>query len=143
VRGDGERLREIAIASKGLWGHDPVRVHDWASGLDLSDKRLQESESYVAEVGGRAVGWVEVLPAENGVCVLDHLWVEPAWVDKGVGSRLFGFAASRGARLGGRTMEWEAEPNATGFYEKMGGRFSHTTLTQWGREVPVMQIDLE
>ena len=36
---------------------------------------------------------------------------------------MFRFAADRGRQLGASRMEWEAEPNAVGFYERMGGRY--------------------
>jgi hypothetical protein len=39
-------------------------------------------------------------------------------------------------------MEWEAEPNALGFYRKMGGRHLRTDITEWGREGSVMGLDL-
>jgi hypothetical protein len=40
-------------------------------------------------------------------------------------------------------MEWEAEPNALGFYEKMGGRFLRDSEpTEWDRVIPVMCVDL-
>jgi hypothetical protein len=39
-------------------------------------------------------------------------------------------------------MEWEGEPNAVGFYERMGGRRVRTVTSEWGRELPVMAVDL-
>jgi hypothetical protein len=40
-------------------------------------------------------------------------------------------------------MEWEAEPNAIGFYEKMGGRFVRDgEPSAWGRVNAVLGIDL-
>src|SRR5207247_10253115 len=54
---------------------------------------------------------------------LDDLWVEPKWIGTRIGSRLFRHAAGRGEQLGASRMEWEAEPNAIGFYEKLGGRY--------------------
>jgi hypothetical protein len=40
-------------------------------------------------------------------------------------------------------MEWEAEPNAIGFYEKMGGAYVRDgDLSAWDRVNPVMGLDL-
>ncbi len=36
---------------------------------------------------------------------------------------MFRFVAERGRQLGASRLEWEAEPNAVGFYERMGGRY--------------------
>jgi len=140
--GEGERLREITAAAKGFWGYDPVRVREWAAALDLSPGRLAAACAYVAELDRRAVAWAEILPPAGGVCVLEHLWVEPALIRRGLGSLLFRFAAGRARELGATALEWEAEPNALGFYRALGGRHLRTEITEWGREGSVMGIDL-
>jgi hypothetical protein len=40
-------------------------------------------------------------------------------------------------------MEWEADPNAVPFYERMGGRRVGETTGDWGRPLPVMRLELE
>ncbi|HEY2788837.1 MAG TPA: GNAT family N-acetyltransferase [Gaiellales bacterium] len=140
--GEGERLREITTAAKGFWDYDPARVREWGAALDLSPGRLATAYAYVAELDGRAVAWAEILPPAGGVCVLEHLWVDPALIRRGLGSRLFEFAAERARELGATALEWEAERNALGFYRMMGGRHLRTEITEWGREGSVMGIDL-
>jgi GNAT superfamily N-acetyltransferase len=139
---EGERLREIAIAAKSHWGYDVDRVREWAAMGDFSATGLLQKNVYVAAVGGRAVGWAAAI--ERGdVWWLDDLWIEPGWIGKGIGSRLFRHAAERGRRAGAARMEWEAEPNALGFYEKMGGRqVRDGEASVWGRVNAVMGIDL-
>ena len=69
--------------------------------------------------------------------------MEPEWIAKGIGSLLFRHAVERAIRLGGKQLEWEAEPNAVGFYEKLGGRYLRDSEPSlWGRVIPVMGIDL-
>lgn len=139
---EGERLREIAIASKSYWGYDIDRVRDWAAMGDFSPEGLGKKETYVAEVDGRAAGWVALIP-KGDVCWLDDLWVAPEWIGTGIGSRLFRHAAECGRRLGASRMEWEAEPNALGFYEKMGGSYLRESAPSvWGRPITVMGVDL-
>ena len=49
----------------------------------------------------------------------------------------------RARELGAERMEWEAEPNSVGFYEKLGARRLHDSApTEWGRVVPVMGVDI-
>ena len=137
---EGERLREITAAAKGVWGYDPGLVRAWAGSLDLSPGRLGAAHVFVADVDGRAIGWAEILPPEGGVCVLEHLWVEPAHMRRGAGSQLFRRSAERAAGLGATALEWEAEPNALGFYARMGGRPVRTTTSEWGRDLTVMGV---
>jgi GNAT superfamily N-acetyltransferase len=84
-----------------------------------------------------------VILLEGSTAVLDELWVEPGWIGQGVGSRLFRFVAAHATDLGATRMEWEADPNAVGFYERMGGRYLRDgEPSEWGRILPVMGIDL-
>ncbi|MDP9224116.1 MAG: GNAT family N-acetyltransferase, partial [Actinomycetota bacterium] len=97
---------------------------------------------YVAENNGSAIGWGALIP-KSQVCWLEDLWVEPGWIGKGVGSLLFRHAVERATELGARSLEWEAEPNAVGFYQKMGAEYlRERELTELGRALPVMGIAL-
>ena len=139
---EGERLREIMIASKGYWGYGPELVRDWAASVDLSPEALRTSNVYVAEAEGRLVGWTGVV-LKADVCWLDDLWIEPGWIGRGIGGKLFRHAAEVGRGHGLARMEWEAEPNSIGFYEKMGGRYvRETEPNEWGRTLAVMAVDL-
>jgi len=141
---EGERLREIAIASKSYWGYDLDRVRQWAAMGDFSPEGLRSKEVYVAEVDGEAVGWAAVIPATGDVCWLDDLWIEPEWIGKGIGTSLFEHVAERGRALGATRLEWEAERHAIGFYERMGGRYLRDGEPGvWGRVNAVMGVDLD
>lgn len=139
---EGERLREIAEAAKAYWGYDPEVVRRWAAAGDFSKEGLSSKEVFVAEAAGRAIGWAALI-AKGEAVWLDDMWVEPEWIGKGVGSLLFRRAVERATTLGGTTMEWEAEPNAVGFYERVGGRYLRDSEpSEWGRVLPVMGVDL-
>jgi GNAT superfamily N-acetyltransferase len=134
---DPARLREIAFAAKAHWGYDEERVRAWADAIDLEDGR----EIFVAERDGGVVAWAAVIP-QGEVCVLEDLWVDPPWMGRGVGAELFRRASERARELGATRMEWGAEPNAVGFYEKMGGRWIRDHVSEWGRVLPTMGLDL-
>lgn len=139
---EGERLREIARASKGYWGYDPARIVEWADGMDFSAEGLASRERYAAEVDGRVVGWSAIIPKDD-VCWLDDLWIEPEWIGRGIGTELFRHAMARGRELRAARIELEAEPNAIGFYEKMGARFVRDSEpSEWGRILPIMALEI-
>jgi amino-acid N-acetyltransferase len=56
-------------------------------------------EFRVAEAGGAVVAWAGLIP-QGEVCVLDDLWVDPAWIGRGVGTQLFGRSVERARALG-------------------------------------------
>jgi GNAT superfamily N-acetyltransferase len=139
---EGARLKEIAIAAKGFWGYEPRKVREWAEKGDFTPERLRELAVFVAEDDGRAIGWCSLIP-KGEVSWLEDLWIDPEWIGRGVGTLLFRSAADEAARSGAQRLEWEAEPNATGFYERMGGRYVRESgATEWGRTLAVMGIAL-
>jgi GNAT superfamily N-acetyltransferase len=135
---DHERLRELTFESKAHWGYDRDFVRRWASGLDFGGNQ----ERWVAELEGEIVAWAALEPPSDGVAVLDDLWVDPAAIGRGLGSRLFRHIATRARELGAKRLEWGAEPNAVGFYETVGGRKLRDHVTEWGRVAPWMGLDL-
>jgi GNAT superfamily N-acetyltransferase len=130
---DAARLREIAYAAKAHWGYDERLVREWADSIAVEDGRV-----LLVEDGG----WASLVP-QGEVCVLEDLWVEPGSMGRGLGTRLFRRAEARARELGARRLEWGAEPNAIGFYEKMGARYLRDgEPSEWGRILPVMGVDL-
>jgi hypothetical protein len=113
---DFERLRELTFESKAHWGYDHDLVRGWADGLEFPTG----CERWAAELGGRIVAWAGLTPPAGGVAVLDD----------------------RARELGAERLEWSAEPNAVGFYEKVGGRKLRDHVTEWGRLAPWMGLDL-
>ena len=139
---EGERLREIAIDAKAHWGYDREWVRSWAAQGDFSPEALSSKPVLVAEAGDRVVAFAMLIP-RGDLAWLDDLWVEPPWIGRGVGKKLFEAATARARELGARRMEWEAELNAVGFYEKVGGTYIRDSeVTELGRVLPIMGLDL-
>jgi len=135
-------LREIAVEAKSHWGYDRARVEEWALGGDFEPESLRKRLLYVAEVEGRPVGWAALIP-RGEVGWLEDLWVEPAWIGLGLGRILFERVAAEARQRGARRLEWEAEPNAAGFYEHLGGAYVRDSdETEWGRVLEVLGLDL-
>jgi N-acetylglutamate synthase-like GNAT family acetyltransferase len=135
---DHERLRELTFDSKAHWGYDHDLVRAWADELQFDCVQ----EQWVVEADGGIVAWAALAPPAGGVAVLDHLWVDPAAMGKGLGRRLLQVAADRARSLGAKRLEWSAEVNAVGFYEKVGGLKVRDHITEWGRVAPWMGLDL-
>jgi GNAT superfamily N-acetyltransferase len=140
--GEGARLKEIAILSKAHWGYGLDEVRAWADRGDFSPAQLRRLVVFVAEAGHVEIGWVSLERREE-VWWLADLWVVPDWIRRGVGSRLFRRAETYAREQGGRRLEWEAEPNSVGFYEKMGARQLRESGSEWGRTLSVMGIELD
>ena len=135
---DAPRMREIACASKGYWGYDEERLRTWSAALEYSSRH----EHWVAECDGAVAAYASLVPPDEGVCELDDLWVDPPFIGRGIGSVLFAHAVDHARALGARAVRLEAEPDALGFYERKGAHVVGSRTSSWGRELPVMELEL-
>lgn len=123
---DAPRLTRIAHAAKRYWGYPAAWIRLWRASLTVRPAHLRRHAVTVALLRGRIAGFVSVRIAGRGA-ELEHLWVLPAAIGRGVGGALFAHALRRCARRGARVLEVSADPNAAGFYRALGGRDAGTT----------------
>jgi GNAT superfamily N-acetyltransferase len=105
---------------------------------------IAEQETYTAYIDGGLVGFYS-LKRKPGRMSLEHLWVLPEVMRRGVGRALFAHAVERARASGCERLEIESDPNAAGFYEHMGTRRVATTVTELEgqpRELPVLVYDV-
>jgi GNAT superfamily N-acetyltransferase len=136
-----DQLSEVAIASKAHWGYDSEFMARFAAVITITADYVRENEVWVLDEGGEVAGFYALLD-HGETSELDHLWLRPGAIGKGFGRLLFEHATDRARALGARSMEWEAEPNAIGFYERMGGRADRETMGQLGRPLLVMTLEI-
>jgi GNAT superfamily N-acetyltransferase len=142
--GDAGALGQIAFAAKGHWGYPGRWMELWRPGLEVSPGFVRDNEVYVAVSGGEPVGFYALVGGGRGLD-LEHLWVLPAWIGTGLGRKLFGHAMRRAQELGARTVTIELDPNAEGFYRRMGARRAGENVYELDggeRALPVMVVEL-
>ena len=59
---------------------------------------------------------------DKDIAILEHLWVLPEFMGQSIGKPLFQHAIERCKEQGAYTLEIESDPNAQGFYERMGAQ---------------------
>jgi GNAT superfamily N-acetyltransferase len=92
----------------------------------------------VSDEGG-VVGFSVVLPARDGACELDGLFVEPEAMRGGVGRALVADAVDRARAEGATRMSVIANPRAVVFYERVGFVAGEAAQTRFG---PAMRMHL-
>jgi GNAT superfamily N-acetyltransferase len=76
---------------------------------------------------------------------LEHMWVQTAYIGTGIGKDLFLDAMERAAKMNVSEVELSADPNAAGFYERMGAtRIGDVDSEIDGkpRKLPRMKVDV-
>jgi GNAT superfamily N-acetyltransferase len=139
-----ETLTQIALAAKRHWGYPERWIEIWSPILIVSEEYIEKNDVYIACVMGEPVGFYAIL-IENDRASLEHLWVLPDYMGKGIGAKLFKHALSRCKEIGAHTLEIESDPNAQGFYEHMGARKVREAIGKVDgqpRILPVLEIAL-
>jgi ribosomal protein S18 acetylase RimI-like enzyme len=93
------------------------------------------------DASGHRLGFSVVLPVEAGRCELDDLFVEPEWMGRGVGRALVDDLSARAAAAGASHVDVVANPNALGFYSRLGFQITGQTSTRFG-SAPRMTLEL-
>ena len=118
---DADALTRIAFAAKRYWGYPESWIQHWRDGLTITPEFVRNSRVYAAVSGGEPCAFYALTSAGDEQ-ELEHLWVLPGWIGSGVGRLLFEHAVREAARRGASAVAIEADPNAEGFYLKMGAR---------------------
>ena len=141
---DASALSAIAWAAKAHWGYPAHWMEEWRGILAITPEFIAENETFAAVVESHIIGF-HALHEAAGVLRLEHLWIVPAQISKGIGRCLFRHAVERAAGTGASRLTIEAEPNAEPFYRHMGAeRIGSVTGEVDGqpRELPLLVFDL-
>lgn len=140
---EAESLTALIMRSKAHWGYPAAALEAWRAGHVLDSNTVERQAVYcVVDADSGAVAGVSHFYSINDEEVyLDRLFVEPAWMGRGVGARLWRHAVEQAATQGARALVLGADPNARPFYERMGAvvvSWSESSLEP-GRRAPTMR----
>jgi ribosomal protein S18 acetylase RimI-like enzyme len=116
---ESDRLSAIAYASKAHWGYAPAVLDSWRHDLSISADSIARHPTFVSEAQGELAGFYQLILGE-GECSLEHLWVHPLFMGKGVGRSLLAHAVEQAAQCGAQHVVIDADPNAERFYLACG-----------------------
>ncbi|HEV2884817.1 MAG TPA: GNAT family N-acetyltransferase [Pyrinomonadaceae bacterium] len=112
-------LTALALEAKRYWGYPDHWIERWKDDLTVSPDYLASNQVNVAEEHDQIVGFYALL-VQGDKAELDHLWVAPEHIGSGVGKQLFLHAMQNASEQNIGTVAVLADPNAEGFYLKMG-----------------------
>lgn len=136
-------LTKIAHDAKRHWGYPENWLEHWRDHLTISPEFVAANPVYVAEREGELLGFY-ALVIRDDKAELDHLWVAPAHIGTGVGKQLFIHAMQHAAQRQVGTVEILSDPNAEGFYRKLGAHRIGETVSEIdgeARTLPRFTVD--
>jgi GNAT superfamily N-acetyltransferase len=118
---DASALTDIAFMAKRVWGYPEAVIEHWRPQLTVSGALIGRQPTCVATFEGKAAGFYSVAPGEL-YWVLDHLWVLPGLMGRGIGRQLLEHALGRVLAAGSKGLDIDSDPNAENFYLRCGAR---------------------
>jgi GNAT superfamily N-acetyltransferase len=118
---DAPALSEIAFRSKSSWRYSAAQLDAWRDDLTVSAGTIAAQPTCVVEVDGEVLGFFALWP-QPGFWRLEHFWLLPAGMGRGIGRAMLGCAVGIAAHGGATAVEVDADPNAEPFYVACGAR---------------------
>jgi maltose O-acetyltransferase len=130
---DAEILTEISFASKRYWNYPESYFEIWQDELTITEHYIQENLVNLVELNGMIVGYYAIVKNDadfwaGNVFVmqgywLEHIFIRPGYIRKGIGSRLIDHARTVCRGLGIDRLYIFSDPHARGFYERIGASY--------------------
>lgn len=136
-----DALTAIALEAKAHWGYDDDFMERCREELTITLAKMGRYRIRVAQVGREIAGF-SAMNAEGDAADVEDLFVSPRFMGQGIAHRLMEDMLNHARRHGIRLVHVEADPNATGFYEREGfslcGEAPSGSIP--GRKLPVLEL---
>jgi len=129
-------LASLQRRSSDVWEEYRAQLAANPGVIGPPHRAIAEGRVRVAvDASQRRLGFSVVLVAEGDRVELDDLFVEPDSMGRGVGRLLVADVVSRAAAGKATCIDVTANPNALGFYERVGFRVIGEVATLFGRGI--------
>ena len=142
---DADLLTDLAKKSKAHWGYSQELIDKWQEELTVTAEFISNSISFVAEHEGKIVGFWCRSTIKSKSPTPGLLFIDPKYIRHGCGAMLWQAVKKEAKSRGLSSFIIEADPNAEGFYLKMGGikiGEKESTVVA-GRKLPIIEFNIE
>jgi N-acetylglutamate synthase-like GNAT family acetyltransferase len=141
-RADCDELTRIAHAAKRFWGYPEKLIRLWKRDLTVTPDSVVRHFVCCAVHNSSVVGFY-ALSGKRASRELEHMWVDPKQIGSGVGRLLFTHLLSHLRRARVTRLIIASDPNAEGFYRKLGARRVGSVPSRpAGRHLPLLVFRL-
>ncbi|EJV87765.1 GNAT family N-acetyltransferase [Bacillus mycoides] len=138
---EANELSEFALYSKATWNYSEEFILACKEDLTITEEYIKSNYVYVLENDNMKIGFFSFLRNDNA---LDFLYLHPRYKGKGYGNILWEFVIEKAHELGLTSFTIDSDPNAKGYYLKMGAKLiGETPSTVFkDRLLPLLQYDV-
>lgn len=143
VAAEAAELTALCRRAKAHRGYPAEWLAAWADDLRVTPEEAASGRVFVAETAADGRVGFGGLSERAGRWWLEHLWVEPGRHGRGCGRTLFATALTEAQRRGVSELWIVADPQAEGFYRRLGARRVGTERGEVcgvARELPLLVV---
>lgn len=151
---DAKLLTKISFASKRYWDYPEHYFQIWNDELTITPSYTEKNRVFIAEEGEKPIGYYSLVEVDHDIKAgnvfvpkghwLEHMFILPSYIGKGIGRKLMQHAMDHGLSQGWKHLFIFADPNARGFYDKMGAIYIKDTPSSIaGRSVSLYTLPLK
>ncbi|PFO83539.1 GNAT family N-acetyltransferase [Bacillus cereus] len=139
---EANELSHIALISKATWDYSEEFIQACKEDLTIMDDYIMNNYVYVLESEGIKIGFFSFQRKEEDA--LDFLYLHPNYKGKGYGKLLWQSVVEKAVELGMKCFTIDSDPNAKGYYMKMGAKLiGETPSTVFkDRLLPLLRYDV-
>jgi ribosomal protein S18 acetylase RimI-like enzyme len=141
---DHEILTKITKKAKAYWGYSAEQILKWDTNLTITTDYIKNYDVYKLTNRNLIIGYYSYIPKDNKTVKLDNLFILPEYIGKGFGKYLLLDFFNRMNKDKVEKIILDSEPNAEGFYFKMGfkkiGEFETSIKNRF---MPIMEMNLK
>ncbi|WP_408009772.1 GNAT family N-acetyltransferase [Pseudalkalibacillus sp. A8] len=116
---ESQLLSDLALLSKAQWDYSEEFILACRDALTIDEKYILKNHVFVMEEDRTTLGFFAFV-IKNGQAALDFMYLNPEIIGRGYGKILWSHVVTRAKELGISRFTIDSDPNAKGFYEKMG-----------------------
>ena len=146
-----EALTEISLASKRYWNDPEAYFAVWKDELTITQAYIESNVVFAAETPDGVAGYLSIVHVPEDLTAglvfvrrgywLEHIFIKPAYMRCGIGSRLVSFARVWCAQNSIDRLYIFSDPHARGFYERLGASYLGESVSSIpGRTVPMFEL---
>jgi len=112
-------LSALAMRAKAHWGYSAETLERLRTELAIRSDDVRARPTFVAVLGSRVAGFCSLHPSP-AAWELDNLWVEPEFMQRGIGRSLVMHAVEAARCAGAKEIVIDSDPHAEAFYLSCG-----------------------
>ena len=140
--GDAGAMTDLAIRSKSHWRYTEQQMAVFRRELSFTADTIQARTAFGIKSKDRLTAFYTLRHVDRDI-ELEHMFVDPRFLKRGLGSKLFEHARKQAQHTEATHLTIMSDPHAAGFYTAMGCELTKEIPSSIpGRTIPLFRLRL-